>query len=123
MVVAAMESLACAGLAQADTWFPAASMGEPRAGATATLLSDGQVLVAGGYNGFDEALVNVSSSRANLDLAELFNVSTDTWTKAAPMRVPQSYQTATLLPNGQVLVIGGWETPINTAGGSGSRRP
>jgi Kelch motif len=79
MVVAAMGSLACAGLAQADTWFPAA---------TATLLSDGQVLVAGGCNSFDEALVNVSSSRANLDLAELFNVSTDTWTKAAPMREP-----------------------------------
>jgi hypothetical protein len=43
---------------------------------------------------------------ANLDLAELFNVSTDTWTKAPPMLVPRSFQTATLLPNGQVLVIG-----------------
>jgi len=80
------------------------------------LLPNGEVFVAGGYNGFDE-MSRLSSSRSNLDLAELFNVSTDTWTKAPPMLVPRSFQTATLLPNGQVLVIGGWETPNNTGAG------
>jgi hypothetical protein len=108
MVIVAIASLAVTGTALADTWFPAASMSEPRAGQTATLLANGQVLVAGGYNGF---IANIGGSHTNLDLAELFDVSTGAWTKAAPMLIPRSFQTATPLLDGRVLVIGGWETP------------
>jgi hypothetical protein len=115
VAIAAMGSLACATTALADTWFPATSMSEPRAGQTATLLPNGQVLVAGGYNGF---VANVGGSHTSLDLAELFNANTDTWTKAAPMRVARSSQTATPLPDGHVLVIGGWEAPSNGNAGS-----
>ncbi len=110
-----MASLACAGASLADTWFPAAPMSEPRAAQTATLLPDGLVLVAGGYNGF---VAGVGGSHTSLDLAELFDASTDTWTRAAPMLVPRSSQTATLLPDDRVLLIGGWEAPSNGEGGS-----
>jgi N-acetylneuraminic acid mutarotase len=114
-MIAAMASLACAGTSLADTWFPAAPMSEPRAAQTATLLPDGRVLVAGGYNGF---VAGVGGSHTSLDLAELFDASTDTWTRAASMLVPRSSQTATLLPDGRVLLIGGWEK--RAAGESGS---
>jgi hypothetical protein len=39
--------------------------------------------------------------------AELFDPSTGTWTAAPNMDIPHAYQTATLLPNGWVLVAGG----------------
>jgi hypothetical protein len=96
------------GASWADTWFQAAPMGEPRAGQTATLLPSGKVLVAGGYNGFIE---NVGGGHTSLAVAELFDPSTGAWTPAASMQVARSGQTATLLPNGQVLVVGGWEMP------------
>ncbi|MGH2912378.1 MAG: kelch repeat-containing protein, partial [Solirubrobacteraceae bacterium] len=83
-------------------------MSEPRADQTATLLPDGRVLVVGGYNGF---VANVGGSNTSLNLAELFNASTDTWTRAAPMLVSRASQTATLLPDGRVLVVGGRESP------------
>lgn len=96
------------GASWADTWFQAAPMGEPRAGQTATLLPSGSVLVAGGYNGFIE---NVGGHHTSLAVTELFDPTTGAWTVAAPMQVARSGQTATLLPNGQVLVVGGWEMP------------
>jgi N-acetylneuraminic acid mutarotase len=93
---------------RADRWFQATPMSEPRAAQTATLLPSGNVLVAGGYNGFIE---NVGGHHTSLDVAELFDPTTGVWSVAAPMNVARSSQTATLLPNGQVLVIGGLEMP------------
>ena len=63
---------------------------------TATLLPDGQLLVAGGYNG------NVLSS------AELYDPATEMWTAAATMHNQRQQFPALLLPNGQVLVAGGF---------------
>jgi hypothetical protein len=65
---------------------------------TATLLQNGQVLVAGGYNpGLEEVFAN----------AELYNPSTGEWTVTGSMTTPRRHHTATLLANGEVLVIGG----------------
>src|ERR1700724_3768655 len=36
-----------------------------------------------------------------------------TWSSAASMAVPRAYHTATLLPNGKVLIVGGNQTPPN----------
>jgi hypothetical protein len=72
---------------------------EARYGHTATLLLDGTVLVAGGYRGggtFDP-----------LASADLYDPIRGTWSAAAGMIEPRSGHTATLLLNGQVLVVGG----------------
>jgi N-acetylneuraminic acid mutarotase len=66
---------------------------------TATLLPNGKVLVAGGYNG---------PGASYLSSAELYDPSTGTWSNTASMSVARGDFTATLLPNGKVLVARGW---------------
>jgi N-acetylneuraminic acid mutarotase len=88
-------------------WFPVAAMSEPRAEQTATLLADGDVLVAGGYNGFTPA----GGSHVSLRSAELFDPTTGAWTQTGQMLVGRSGQVASLLPDGDVLLVGGWEMP------------
>ncbi len=64
---------------------------------TATLLPNGQVLVAGGY-GRDDVTILAS--------AELYDPATGVWTAPGRMNGRRSEHTATLLPNGKVLVAG-----------------
>jgi hypothetical protein len=72
-------------------------MQDKRAGLSITLLSDGQVLVAGGW----------SSSGLELKSAELFDPGMETWRPTAPMTVARRNHRAALLADGSVLVIGG----------------
>jgi len=66
---------------------------------TATLLSNGEVLVAGGDN---------SSLGGNCpSSAELFNPSTGAWTLTGCMTTARGNHQAVLLPSGEVLVAGG----------------
>ena len=76
------------------------AMRSARADHTATLLKDGTVLVAGGY--WWEGV------RTALDTAELFDPATNSFRSAEPMAQGRSGHTATLLPNGKVLVVGGY---------------
>jgi large repetitive protein len=80
---------------RAASWTPTGSMGTPREGHTATLLPDGSVLVAGGYNG-----------ATPLASAELYNPASGTWTATGSMVAGRGGHTATLLPDGKVLVAG-----------------
>jgi len=68
------------------------------AGHTATLLPDGKVLFAAGWNGFRAP----SSNRANL-----YDPATGTSTPTGSLSQGREYHTATLLPSGKVLVVGG----------------
>jgi len=76
-------------------WAPAGSMSTARIDHTATLLGNGKVLVAGGYNG------------AYLSSAELYDPVTNTWALAGSMSTARSIHTATLLGSGKVLIAGG----------------
>lgn len=78
-------------------WYEAPPMKDKRAGFSITLLSDGQVLVAGG----------VAESGLELKSCELLDPGLETWRPAAPMNVSRRNHRATLLLDGDVLVIGG----------------
>ena len=96
----AYASLASAELynpAKKGKWTLTGSMSVGRDYFTATLLQNGEVLVAGGTD------FNVNCWNA----AELYNPSTGQWTLTGSMTEPRCLHSATLLPNGEVLVSGG----------------
>ncbi len=72
-----------------------------RAKQTATLLPNGNVLVAGGFN-----FIN-SSTGTTLSSCEIYNSTGNAWTLTGAMNYARQYHTATILPNGNVLVVGG----------------
>lgn len=84
--------------ATTDTFSPTGSLSVARSNHTATLLSDGRVLVTGGFD---------YSNLDPLSSAEIYNPDSGSWSGAAAMEYTRKYHTATLLPNGQVLVVGG----------------
>jgi hypothetical protein len=73
-------------------------MATGRAAHTATLLSNGKVLVAGGFAGDENSVAT----------AEVFDPNTNTFSSAGNMSFPRAGHTATLLPNGKVLIAGGY---------------
>ncbi|MGH9840109.1 MAG: kelch repeat-containing protein, partial [Blastocatellia bacterium] len=76
-----------------------------RGGHTATLLANGQVLVAGGYNPpFGDEFFSS---------AELYDPATGTWSYTGNLNSAVGSHTATLLANGKVLVVGGCCGPAN----------
>src|SRR2546428_445535 len=80
------------------TWEPGATMAQGRAGHTATLLSNGKVLIAGGKDASGHAL----------SAAELYDSVQGRYTPVmAPLPTPVWGQTATLLNDGTVLLVGG----------------
>src|ERR1035441_8109093 len=83
-------------------WTATGSLGAARYGHTATLLTNGKVLVVGG-NG-------------SVSFAELYDPTTGTWSPTGSLGGTIYDHTATLLANGQVLVAGGfyqWDGGVN----------
>jgi Bacterial Ig-like domain (group 2)/Galactose oxidase, central domain len=76
------------------------SLGTARGGQTATLLNNGMVLIAGGYDSDNSDGVPVAS-------AELYDLATGTFTPTGNLTVGRAYDTATLLNSGMVLIAGG----------------
>src|SRR5205807_6227493 len=73
---------------------------------TATLLTNGKVLVAGGF--FIDGLPNIT------DRSELYDPATGTWGNTGNLNSGRRFHTATLLLNGKVLAAGG-TFGLNTA--------
>jgi hypothetical protein len=78
------------------SWSVTGSLNTARAAHTATLLPNGKVLVAGGYNG------------SNLTSAELYDPASGSWSATGSLNTGRYQHTATLLSNGKVLVAGGY---------------
>ena len=70
---------------------------------TATLLPNGKVLVAGGFY----IVITINGESFSLDTAELYDPVSGTWTATGSLATARQEHTATLLPDGRVLVVGG----------------
>ena len=88
-------------------WQFTGSMNHPRAyhtaTNTATLLYDGRVLVAGGAGPRSGTF-----PYPGLASTEIYNPATGSWTVTGNLNEGRLLHTATLLPDGKVLVAGGW---------------
>lgn len=96
--------------ASANSWVATGSMNDARDGHTATLLNNGKVLVVGGTKRMSD------NSYSTLGTCELYDPVTEKWTATGSLNVDniRSYHTATLLPNGKVLVTGGFVESTQT---------
>jgi len=74
-----------------------------------TALSDGRILVVGGYGG--------SSTEIGIPNAEIFDPATYSWTAVPNMSYSRWYPTATTLSDGRVIVMGGWQTTNHSNAG------
>ena len=79
---------------------PALHMNAERAAHTVTRLPDGKVLIAGGFREEGTSEIAIAS-------AEIFDPGTNTFMSTSDMTAPRNGHTATLLPNGKVLLAGG----------------
>jgi len=89
----------------AGSWVTNSALNTPRYNHSATLLANGQLLVAGGYNG--------PLGTVYLSSAELLDPATGAWTPTGSLNGARANHTATLLPNGKVLVVGGGDGTTN----------
>lgn len=77
-------------------FIPTGSMSSVRYAHTATLLSNGKVLIVGGMN-----------DNSDLSSAEIYDPISHTFSYTGSMGTPRHGHTATLLNNGKVLITGG----------------
>jgi N-acetylneuraminic acid mutarotase len=83
-----------------ETWSEVASMSMPRADATGQLLTDGRVLVCGGWQ--------VSGPASG---CELFNPASLEWSPLpdpASQIVSRAGSVSAVLPDGEVIILGGY---------------
>mgnify|MGYP002622489237 CR=1 FL=1 len=85
---------------RSGNWKPTAPMHTPRRSLAAVVLADGRVLVAGGAGRLGEA-------KKQLSVSEVYDPQSEQWTEVAPLREGRWGPTATLLADGQVLIVGG----------------
>jgi hypothetical protein len=97
MFVALVASASTPAVAASATFAKTGSMNVARLGQTATLLENGEVLVAGGSN----------DTSGFLNSSEVFNPATRKWTLEGNLSIARFDHGAVLLNNGKVLVAGG----------------
>jgi len=91
------DSILASYVSLPQTWSITGDLNFARDSQSATLLSNGQVLVAGGRG----------SSFTIIKQTELYDPSTGSWVDTGDLNFARRFHTATLLENGKVLVAGG----------------
>src|SRR5271166_6138255 len=94
--VVALLAVNTLSFAASGAWSPTGTMLSARDGHTATILTNGKILAAGGTN-----------NGVALTSAELYTPATGTWASTGNMNVGRTLARALLLSNGSVLVTGG----------------
>jgi N-acetylneuraminic acid mutarotase len=94
-------------------WTRTGSMLKGRAEFVAVLLSNGDVLVAGGCTSY-----NANGCVAVTTAAELYNPATGKWSSTGAMRAARMAMSATVLPDGKVLIAGGQTAASDALGSS-----
>src|SRR5579862_1373407 len=91
---------AVAAMAQSPgTFTPTGNLNVARQFHTATLLTNGKVLLTGGFS--------YASGFPTTASAELYDPTAGSFSPAGGMSTPRAFHTATQLPNGKVLIAGG----------------
>ncbi len=99
------------------TWSTAGSMADGRRWFTATRLQNGTVLVAAGEGSIGSQSIGVIAR------SELYSPAANSWAAAASLTTPRRSQTATLLDDGEVLVVGGETHAASAPDGGADREP
>ncbi len=94
-----------------QSWKPGPTMASARGLLTATLLSNGKILIVGGAN-----------STGVLKTCELYDPKTNKFSLTGSLSVPRAGHTASLLPDGRVLVAGGLSDISNALKAVGSMK-
>jgi Galactose oxidase, central domain len=84
------------------TFIATGNMTTPRAQHTATLLTNGKILIVGGV------AISPQASEVLLASAELYDPTSGTFAVTGHMNAARRYHTATLLADGRVLIVGGY---------------
>ena len=92
-------------LCSAD-WIPTGSLTAAREGHTAVLLADGRLMVIGGTAAITTEYSFTHDGRPK-NTAEIYDPVSGAWTATGSLQVARQGFTATLLPDGRVLVVGG----------------
>jgi N-acetylneuraminic acid mutarotase len=84
---------------EANRWTAVQPMRSGRFYHSATVLANGKLLVVGGFRN--------TTADQQMTSAELYDPVADSWSSAGDMLHPHGIHTATLLPSGKVLIVGG----------------
>lgn len=103
LVVSGYNAVAALYDPQSNRWSPTNSLSEPlQVPHTANLLTNGKVLVLGG------CAQRPGFGCSRYAVPQLFDPAKNTWSPAAPMPRGREAYSATVLPDGLVLVAGGY---------------
>lgn len=95
-----------------NTFVSTGTMMAPRTGHTATLLNNGMVLIAGGATSNAFPSGGIAINAVPQLTAELYDPGTGRFSPAGPMSAGRLAHSATLLPDGRVLIAGGFKSYV-----------
>lgn len=110
-VLLALAASAAVADSGAQTWSKAGDLPGVQQGATLTALTDGRALEAGGE---PNLRIAPTTQEPSLATSFVFDAHADAWKRVADMPQGHSNASAVLLPDGEVLVIGGYSDFLRT---------